>query len=77
VLGAPKGRVSGYDALAYGSRTLGNTRRAGFYAQDLVRLRPGLKLLASLRWSYQETPSDVYTYPAAGAPTVAENRRYD
>lgn len=81
-LGRPKGTASGYDALRYNTRTLGNTRRAGFYAQDLLSLTDHLKLLAGLRWSYQETPSDVYTYPAApavanGPATVRENRRYD
>ncbi|WP_460501038.1 TonB-dependent siderophore receptor, partial [Hymenobacter agri] len=81
-LGRPKGTASGYDALRYNTRTLGNTRRAGFYAQDLISLTSNLKLLAGLRWSYQETPSDVYTYPAAhaaanGPATVRENRRYD
>lgn len=63
-LGAPAGRVSGYDALAYNSRTLGGTRRAGFYAQNLLSLTAQVKLLAGLRWSYQETPSDVYSYRA-------------
>jgi iron complex outermembrane receptor protein len=81
-LGRPKGTASGYDALRYNTRTLGNTRRAGFYAQDLIGLTNNLKLLAGLRWSYQETPSDVYTYPVApamanGPATVRENRRYD
>ncbi|MBJ6108097.1 TonB-dependent receptor [Hymenobacter sp. BT523] len=81
-LGRPKGAVSGYDAMRYNTRTLGNTRRAGFYAQDLINLFDHVKVLAGLRWSYQETPTDVYTYPglalpATNAATVAENRRYD
>ena len=77
-LGTPKAAATGYEALGYATRTLGHTRRAGFYAQDLISLLPRVKLLAGLRWSYQETPSDVYTYPATGGPaTVAENRRYD
>jgi iron complex outermembrane receptor protein len=81
-LGRPRTTVSGYDALRYNTRTLGNTRRAGFYAQDLISLFEHVKVLAGVRWSYQETPSDVYTYPALTlpantAPTVAENRRYD
>ncbi|MBF9236568.1 TonB-dependent siderophore receptor [Hymenobacter sp. BT683] len=63
-LRSPKGAVSGYDALKYNTRTLGNTRRAGFYAQDLISLLDNVKLLAGLRWSYQETPSDVYNYRA-------------
>ncbi len=82
VLGPAKGRVTGFDAMRYNTRTLGNTRRAGFYAQDLISLTDQLKVLAGVRWSYQETPSDVYTYPALALPastppTVAENRRYD
>lgn len=81
-LGQPKSRVGGYDALGYSTRTLGNTRRAGFYAQDLLSLLDHVKLLAGLRWSYQETPSDVYNYRATladGSPavTVKDNRRYD
>jgi iron complex outermembrane receptor protein len=81
-LGTPKSVLSGYDAMVQSTRTLGNTRRAGFYAQDLISLLPGLKLLAGLRWSYQETPSDAYTYAAPAADgtqaiTVRENRRYD
>ncbi|WP_305033213.1 TonB-dependent receptor [Hymenobacter convexus] len=82
VLGQPKGAVSGYDALRYNTRTLGNTRRAGFYAQDLISIFDHVKVLAGVRWSYQETPTDVYTYPALTLPatnaaTVVENRRYD
>jgi iron complex outermembrane receptor protein len=82
VLRAPANAVSGFDDLRYNTRTLGNTRRAGFYVQDLISLGEYVKVLAGLRWSYQETPSDVYTYPAltqpaATAATVKENRRYD
>ncbi len=81
-LGRPANRVAGYEALRYNTRTLGNTRRAGFYAQDLISLLDHVKLLAGVRWSYQETPSDVYTYPALSLPatsptTVKETRRYD
>ncbi|GAA4048981.1 hypothetical protein GCM10022409_39370 [Hymenobacter glaciei] len=82
MLGRPKTTVSGYDAMRYNTRTLGNTRRAGFYAQNLISLFDHVKVLAGVRWSYLETPSDVYTYPAltlpaTNAPTVVENRRYD
>jgi len=80
-MSAPAARVSGYDALRYSTRTLGNTRRAGFYVQDLISLTDKVKLLAGVRWSYQETPSAVYTYPALNATsaaiTVAERRRFD
>ncbi|WP_222940430.1 TonB-dependent siderophore receptor [Hymenobacter sp. BT491] len=82
VLGQPAGRVSSYEALLRNTRTLGNTRRAGFYVQDLLSISEKIKLLAGVRWSYQETPSDVYTYAAPNASgvvvaTVKENRRYD
>ncbi|WP_426061678.1 TonB-dependent siderophore receptor [Hymenobacter sp. B1770] len=81
VLGAPARAVSGYDALRYNTRTLGSTRRAGFYVQDLISLGEHFKLLAGLRWSYQETPSEVYTYPGLTATntaiTVTQNRRFD
>ncbi|GGF21390.1 TonB-dependent receptor [Hymenobacter cavernae] len=80
-LGAPANRASGFDKLAYNQRTLGNTRRAGFYAQDLLSFSDKVKALVGLRWSYQETPSDVYTYAKATdgtqTITVKQNRRYD
>jgi iron complex outermembrane receptor protein len=83
VLTQPALRVSGFDGLVRNSITKDNTRRAGFYAQDLVSLGQKVKVLAGLRWSYQETPSDVYYYsnPATltnkTAGTYVENRRYD
>ncbi|UYZ59803.1 TonB-dependent receptor [Hymenobacter latericus] len=73
-LSRPAGAVSGYNDLKRNQLTLGNTRRAGFYAQDLLSISEKLKVLAGLRWSYQETPSDVYTY-ATGK--FDENRRFD
>jgi iron complex outermembrane receptor protein len=74
--------VNSFEALARNTRTLTNTRRAGFYVQDLISISEKVKLLAGVRWSYQETPSDVYTY---AAPTAADqtlkvtqqNRRFD
>lgn len=82
VLTVPAGSVSSYDALRRNTRTLGSTRRAGFYVQDLLSISEKVKVLAGVRWSYQETPSDVYTYAAPTAAgvvvaTVKENRRYD
>ena len=71
-LGTPRNRVSGYNDLRYNTRTLGNTRRAGFYAQDLISLLDNVKLLAGVRWSYQETPSDVYNYRT---PVVDANNK--
>ncbi|TGE24010.1 TonB-dependent siderophore receptor [Hymenobacter aquaticus] len=61
---APAKRVSGYDQLVFSSRTLGSTRRAGFYAQDLLAISEQVKLLAGVRWSYLETPVTTYAYDA-------------
>lgn len=36
--------------------------RAGVYAQDLISFSEKIKLLAGLRWSYQQTASNVLTY---------------
>lgn len=83
VIAQPALRLSGFDGLVRNSLTKDNTRRAGFYAQDLVSLGEKVKVLAGLRWSYQETPSDVYYYAnpatlsAKTAGTYVENRRYD
>lgn len=83
VIAQPAERLTGFNSLARNSLTKGNTRRAGFYAQDLLSLSDKVKVLAGLRWSYQETPSDVYYYNTVAnvnsktANTYAENRRYD
>ncbi|PJJ60867.1 TonB-dependent receptor [Hymenobacter chitinivorans] len=81
VVTQPRNAVRDYSQLPLVTRTLGNTRRAGFYVQDLLSLSEKVKVLAGLRWSYQETPSDVYTYtpPTAAVQTVTvrENRRFD
>jgi iron complex outermembrane receptor protein len=83
VLAQPALRLGGFDDLVTASITKDNTRRAGFYAQDLISLGEKVKVLAGLRWSYQETPSDVYTYSTVASRTAGtagkyvENRRYD
>jgi iron complex outermembrane receptor protein len=83
VLTQPALRLNGFDDLVFASITKDNTRRAGFYAQDLLSLSEKVKVLAGLRWSYQETPSDVYTYStvasraARTAGTFRDPRRYD
>ncbi|UOQ52163.1 TonB-dependent receptor [Hymenobacter cellulosivorans] len=61
---APAKRVSGYDQLLFSSRTLGSTRRAGFYVQDLLAISEKVKMLAGVRWSYLETPVTTYAYDA-------------
>ncbi|GAA4382977.1 TonB-dependent siderophore receptor [Hymenobacter koreensis] len=70
----PAVRATGFEDLQRNALNQGNTRRAGFYVQDLLSISDKLKVLAGLRWSYQETPSDVYTY-ATG--TFTQNRRFD
>lgn len=79
----PALRLRSFDELVRNTRTQSNTRRAGFYAQDLLKFSDKLKALVGLRWSYQETPSDVYYYPNvttnanATAGTLEARRRYD
>ncbi|WP_210517733.1 TonB-dependent receptor [Hymenobacter terricola] len=83
VIAQPTERLAGFNGMVRNSLTKGNTRRAGFYAQDLLRLSDKVKVLAGLRWSYQETPSDVFNYntianvTAKTANTYVETRRYD
>ncbi|WP_201980825.1 TonB-dependent receptor [Hymenobacter rubidus] len=83
VIAQPTERLAGFNSLVRNSLTKGNTRRAGFYAQDLLSLSDKVKVLAGLRWSYQETPSDVFNYntianvTAKTANTYVEARRYD
>lgn len=84
----PTERINGFDALVRNISTQSNTRRAGFYAQDLLSVSEKVKVLAGLRWSYQETPSDIYYYNTAAnrkatnasgplAGQVVNNRRFD
>ncbi|TGE28230.1 TonB-dependent receptor [Hymenobacter metallicola] len=86
VIAQPKERLTGFQDLVRNTYTKGNTRRAGFYVQDLLSVTEKIKVLAGLRWSYQETPSDVYYYntvanrntrPVPLAGTLADNRRFD
>ncbi|RYU78160.1 TonB-dependent receptor [Hymenobacter persicinus] len=86
----PGERLTGFQDLVRNTNTQANTRRAGFYAQDLLSLSEKVKVLAGLRWSYQETPSDVYYYNTVAnnnanvpntttklAGQLVNNRRYD
>jgi iron complex outermembrane receptor protein len=85
VIAQPGERLTGFNDLVRNALTKGNTRRAGFYAQDLLSLSDKVKVLAGLRWSYQETPSDVFNYNTVAnnnatpktANTYVETRRYD
>ncbi|WP_244535895.1 TonB-dependent receptor [Hymenobacter psychrotolerans] len=82
-LAQPAERLSSFDQLVRNSLTKGNTRRAGFYVQDLMSVSEKVKVLAGVRWSYQETPSDVFNYNTIAninnkiANTYVETRRYD
>ena len=82
-LAQPAERLSSFDQLVRNSLTQGNTRRAGFYVQDLLSVSEKVKVLAGVRWSYQETPSNVFNYNTVAnrnskiADTYVENRRYD
>jgi iron complex outermembrane receptor protein len=46
--------------------------RIGIYAQDLVHINERIKLLAGLRYSYQQTTSEVFTF-SSGKTTVSDN----
>jgi iron complex outermembrane receptor protein len=76
-------RLAGFNDLVRNTYTKSSPRRAGFYAQDLLSLSEKVKVLAGLRWSYQETPSDIYNYntvanqKANKSNTFEDNRRFD
>jgi iron complex outermembrane receptor protein len=46
--------------------------RAGIYVQDLVHISEKMKLLVGLRYSYQQTTSELYTY-STSKTTVSTN----
>ena len=48
--------------------------RFGIYIQDLIEINNYLKLLAGVRYTYQDTRSDVYTY---SSQTTAVTNLYD
>lgn len=54
------------------TKTMAPIRRFGIYAQDLIHLNEYWKVLAGLRYSYQQTLSDVYTY-STGKTTSSSN----
>lgn len=49
-------------ALSRNSLTTSPVSRVGVYVQDLMSITDHLKLLAGVRYSYQQTASDVYSY---------------
>ncbi|RSK43595.1 TonB-dependent receptor [Hymenobacter perfusus] len=56
------------------TRTYSPIRRVGVYVQDLIEITEKLKLLAGVRYSYQETGSIVYGY---AKQTDTRTKRYD
>ncbi|WP_243635874.1 TonB-dependent receptor [Hymenobacter edaphi] len=78
-------RLTGFNDLVRNTITDAGTRRAGIYVQDLLSFSEKIKALVGLRWSYQETPSDIYYYKTvanrnANPPVdgnLEQRRRYD
>ena len=54
--------------------TTAPVNRLGIYVQDLVHISEKMKLLAGLRYSYQQTGSEVYTYSTS---KTAETINFD
>ena len=54
------------------TKTMAPIRRLGVYAQDLIHINGQWKILAGLRYSYQQTLSDVYAY-ATGQTASTSN----
>ena len=54
------------------TKTMAPIRRFGIYAQDLIHLNAQWKVLAGIRYSYQQTLSDVYAY-ATGQTASTSN----
>ncbi|MCA8829869.1 TonB-dependent receptor [Hymenobacter pini] len=60
------------------TRTYAPIRRVGVYVQDLIEITEKLKLLAGVRYSYQETGNQRYTYATAKQPaSLSLSKRYD
>jgi iron complex outermembrane receptor protein len=59
-------------ALNPSTITTAPIHRIGIYAQDLVHINARIKLLAGLRYSYQQTTSEVFTFNS-GKTTVSDN----
>ena len=52
-----------------------DTKRFGVYAQDLISITDKIKVLAGLRWSWQEAQADTYDYPVAGGEVLTEGAK--
>ncbi len=49
-----------------------DTKRFGVYAQDLISITEKFKVLAGLRWSWQEAQVDTYNYTASVVSSTVE-----
>jgi iron complex outermembrane recepter protein len=63
--------------LSYNTLTGAPVSRVGIYAQDLVSFSRYFKLLAGLRYTYQDTESNVLTYKTDGTTTTKITKNYD
>jgi iron complex outermembrane receptor protein len=59
-------------AMSPSTITTAPIHRIGIYAQDLVHMNERIKLLAGLRYSYQQTTSEVFSF-SSGKTTVSDN----
>ncbi|WP_426491684.1 TonB-dependent siderophore receptor [Hymenobacter sp. 102] len=60
------------------TRSYAPIRRVGVYVQDLIEITEKLKLLAGVRYSYQETGTYRYTHPTTKTPeSFIRTKRYD
>lgn len=64
--------------MALNTLTTVPVNRVGIYTQDLISFNKYIKLLAGVRYSYQDTESSVLTYNADGTTTAgATTNNYD
>ncbi|MDU0372670.1 TonB-dependent siderophore receptor [Hymenobacter endophyticus] len=60
------------------TRTYSPIRRVGVYVQDLIEITEKLKLLAGVRYSYQETGTYRFTHATTRTPeSYSRTKRYD
>ncbi|MHA8076731.1 TonB-dependent siderophore receptor [Aquirufa sp. TARAVU-A1A] len=71
-INALKSARSDQPAMIPFTKTMAPIRRLGIYAQDLIHLNEQWKVLAGIRYSYQQTLSDVYAY-ATGQTASTSN----
>ena len=52
-----------------------DTKRFGVYAQDLISITDKIKVLAGLRWSWQEAQAHTYDYPTTRGEVLTEGTK--